>query len=831
MFSLNVLGGASLEGDAGPVTGRAAHKRRVALLAILAAARGRPVARERIVGLLWSEHPTDAARRLLSESLYVVRKELEEEVFISTGDEVALNGAVVRSDLGEFQDALDGGFVEAALRLYRGPLLDGFYVADAPEFERWAEEERDRLARAFARGVESVADEAEGAGRLLDAVEWWRRLAGHDRFSSRIAARLVQALDAAGERAAALRYAVTHAALLREELGVEPGPELARIVERLRAEPAHVMPTFPLPAVAAPPEHGGTGTTAPAAPSESVIEASPPGREVPSLPAPAGPARAPSPRPAAVRWNRAAYRAGTVGMILGLLIAAATGGGNVAGGPPDVPGLDPRRIAVLPFEADGGDAQMEALAAGLTGALIDRLSDVQSLRVISRSGVLPYGDRAVHLDSVVRDLEVGTLVTGRLQRSGGSYRVAVQLVDGNSGEQLGSERVQREEAELFALEDAVADQVERFLRRRLGDHVRLREQRAATRSSTAYTLVFRAQRLRSEAGAVSLRNDSLDIEAADALLATADSLLARAEEEDARWAQPRIERAQVWLGRSVLTSGHARGEALRRSIGHAERALALPGDSTAALEARGTAYWRLATAFSGPRDTLLTRSERDLRAATARDPARASAWSTLSQMLRFKGALAESRQAAQRALEEDAYLVDADNTLDRLFRVSVMLADYREAARWCDRGREAFPRDWRFVECRLTLMREDPNARPDPELAWSLVARLEEIDPADKARRGGNPFSPIFRRMVAASISARAGDTARARAENARARQETAANRELSLDLDYEEAYLRLTLGEREEAIRLLRRYLAARPNQREFLLRDPLFVGIIEEI
>ena len=50
MFALNLLGGAALTGANGPVDGRAAHKRRIALLAILAIARGRTVGRERIIG-------------------------------------------------------------------------------------------------------------------------------------------------------------------------------------------------------------------------------------------------------------------------------------------------------------------------------------------------------------------------------------------------------------------------------------------------------------------------------------------------------------------------------------------------------------------------------------------------------------------------------------------------------------------------------------------------------------------------------------------------------------------------------------------------------------
>jgi transposase len=69
--------------------------------------------------------------------------------------------------------------------VYGGPLLDGFYVADAPEFERWVEGERDRLGRAYARALERLAEAARGYARAAfeppldspaaaDRVDSWR---------------------------------------------------------------------------------------------------------------------------------------------------------------------------------------------------------------------------------------------------------------------------------------------------------------------------------------------------------------------------------------------------------------------------------------------------------------------------------------------------------------------------------------------------------------------------------------------------------------------------------------------------------------------------------
>ncbi|HEX9935767.1 MAG TPA: BTAD domain-containing putative transcriptional regulator, partial [Longimicrobium sp.] len=256
MISIQLLGDPLLRGPGGPITGRAAYRRRIALLSILAAARGRPVGRERLVGLLWAEHTTEAARHTLSESLYVLRKELGEAAFVVVGDEVGLNREHARSDLDQFETALEEGRTEDAVRLYGGPFLDGFFVPGALEFERWAEGERDRLARVFAGALEQLAERAEAAGRPLDAAGWWRKLAAHDPFSSRVALRLAQALRDGGEHAAALRHAESHAALLHAELGVGPNAELAAFVARLRADRVPLLPrpaAPPAPSMAAEP--------------------------------------------------------------------------------------------------------------------------------------------------------------------------------------------------------------------------------------------------------------------------------------------------------------------------------------------------------------------------------------------------------------------------------------------------------------------------------------------------------------------------------------------------------------------------------------------------
>ena len=69
LLSLRLLGGVALSGPGGPVTGRAAHKRRLGLLARLALAPQRTLSRDKLIGVLWPESDDEQARHLLSQSL------------------------------------------------------------------------------------------------------------------------------------------------------------------------------------------------------------------------------------------------------------------------------------------------------------------------------------------------------------------------------------------------------------------------------------------------------------------------------------------------------------------------------------------------------------------------------------------------------------------------------------------------------------------------------------------------------------------------------------------------------------------------------------------
>src|SRR5687768_12504917 len=162
MFSLKLLGGASLESEGAPVAGTVAQRRRLALLALLARAPG-GLSRERLAAYLFPEADTGRAHRAVSDALYAVRKALGKDAVVAAGDALRLDPEALSSDAGDFEAAVAAGDHGRAATLYRGPFLDGFFLSDAPEFERWADGERQRLALKYAEVLESLAGKCEAA--------------------------------------------------------------------------------------------------------------------------------------------------------------------------------------------------------------------------------------------------------------------------------------------------------------------------------------------------------------------------------------------------------------------------------------------------------------------------------------------------------------------------------------------------------------------------------------------------------------------------------------------------------------------------------------------
>jgi len=228
---LLTFGGLNLLVGDSTMTGAATGRRRLALLVLLAVARDRGLNREKVQAYLWPESDTEQARHGLNQMVYFQRRHLDSENLFLGKKTLRLNRAMITSDVWDFEDALDAGAHEVAVRLYAGSFLDGFFLREAPGFERWVEDQRKRLAERCAQAFGLLA---AAAATQQQAVEWWRRAVELNPYQTETVLRLANAWVAIGDRAAAVRCAQQHADLLRSELGLPPDPNVVRMIEQLR---------------------------------------------------------------------------------------------------------------------------------------------------------------------------------------------------------------------------------------------------------------------------------------------------------------------------------------------------------------------------------------------------------------------------------------------------------------------------------------------------------------------------------------------------------------------------------------------------------------------
>ncbi|HUR92886.1 MAG TPA: serine/threonine-protein kinase [Gemmatimonadaceae bacterium] len=514
-----------------------------------------------------------------------------------------------------------------------------------------------------------------------------------------------------------------------------------------------------------------------------------------------------SPRPGSRRRSiRIAAAAGS------LLVVAGAVGAWYAINRPTVAATDANRVAVLYFE-DVSGGPLTHIADGLTESLIEQLSTVGALDVISKDGVRAFRGRDVPLDSVGRALQVGSIVRGSVEPNGRMVRVTVRLVDALSDADIGRKSFEFDTARVVALQGQIATQVVEFLRERLGNEVRLRDDRAATTSNQAWTLVERAGRARKDADSLAAAGAP---EAAFAALARADSLLASAERFDGRWSKIPVLRANVMQARARQQVGNptALAATIDTGLAHAGRAIRLQPNNADAFQVQGVlqllAFQLRIETDPRRHDRLLAAAESSLTRAVELNSGQAGAWAALSSLHYSKPDIQAASVAALNAYRADAYLSSAKLILTRLFWTSHDLEQFPEALKWCNEGRRRFPQDPFFTACRL-WMYTTRLERPDLDSAWAYRGRYVALTPE-------NASDPTQRRAYAAKMGdvlvagalARAGlaDSARSVLQRARAGADVDPDR----TLQGFEAIIRVILGEHDEAVTLLASYLSANP-------------------
>ena len=196
--------------------------------------------RDLLVAMFWPELDEGHARAALRRSLHFLRSGLGASVLASRGEEeIRVTCEELWCDAVGFDEAVRSSNMALAMELYRGSLLDGFHLSDAPAFQDWLDRERYRLREAARSAAWALAETAERAHSTADAMAWGRRACELSSCDEEPIRRLLSLFARLGERTAALdTYESLTRSLALDDL--EPELETRTLVQAIRTEPARL---------------------------------------------------------------------------------------------------------------------------------------------------------------------------------------------------------------------------------------------------------------------------------------------------------------------------------------------------------------------------------------------------------------------------------------------------------------------------------------------------------------------------------------------------------------------------------------------------------------
>lgn len=489
MIELTTFGATELRRDGTDVRSVLSQPKRLALLVHLrVAAAGGFVPRERLLALFWPESDDERARNALRQSLHFLRRSLGDDAIVSRTDRDIGVDPSIACDAVRFQEALDAGRLDEAVELYRGEFLPGFFVEDAPEAERWIEEQRAEFARRAAAAAWSLCEMEEARGEPGAAAIRARRALAIDPLDETGVRRTMRLLADSGARPAALEVFQEFERRLDRELDLTPDEETLRLAAAIRADPAR-----PAPSPVASEMRASTPEPTPPPPSDAIAAPPPTGEPVrdrrggdrrratrlepvPAAPAPVAPSRTSN-------RHRVWIAAGLV------LVAVAAAWSLSRRTPPPAPEVPPS-VAVLPFvDMSGGDNVY--FSDGVTEELLNVLAGVPNLRVAARTSSFAFRDRDIPVDSIGRALNVTHVVEGSVRSSGNRVRITAQLIETRSGFHIWSQTYDRELDDIFQVQDEISAEIAQKLQISLAGNFWGLSDRETT-NPEAYRLVLRA---------------------------------------------------------------------------------------------------------------------------------------------------------------------------------------------------------------------------------------------------------------------------------------------------------------------------------------------------
>jgi eukaryotic-like serine/threonine-protein kinase len=236
---------------------------------------------------------------------------------------------------------------------------------------------------------------------------------------------------------------------------------------------------------------------------------------------------------------------------------------------------DPPSIAVLPFSNMSADKENEYFSDGLAEEIINELAQIPGLKVTARTSAFAFRGKEQDIQKIAEALHVKTILEGSVRRAGTRIRVMAQLINAEDGYHLWSQRYDREMADIFELQDEIAQAIAAALHVKLSGTPAAREQYKP--SLPAYEALLKARYYIGRMNPDALPRIKESFEQAIAL--------------DPKFALPHCEYGIYFLMMAVLGSMPA-NQALPLVRAHAQKALELDASIP-----EGHAMLGLASAF------------------------------------------------------------------------------------------------------------------------------------------------------------------------------------------------------------------------------------------
>lgn len=150
-------------------------------------------------------------------------------------------------------------------------------------------------------------------------------------------------------------------------------------------------------------------------------------------------------------------------------------------------------VAVLPFANQSGDPNMDYLSDGLSESIINSLSQLPGLKVISRGSAFKYKGKEIDPQQVARDLGVQAIVTGRVIQRGDQLQVSAELVNVSDKSQMWGEQFNRKMVDALAVQTEISQQIAQKLKLRLTSAEQQQLVKDAKVNPQAYELLLKGR--------------------------------------------------------------------------------------------------------------------------------------------------------------------------------------------------------------------------------------------------------------------------------------------------------------------------------------------------